>query len=243
MSGAEIDPADLDSIEWETLGGAIRKRRLERDLTLVDLAAQVSLSQPFLSQIENGRARPSMMSLYRIAHALDTTPQAFFGGPVEGTSAPAMVRAESVRAVDVTGSVSESIVHLLLAGEAPFHVLEFVALPPEFTEYWEHDGFEATYVISGEIDIDIDGEISAMHPGDFLSYPAKLPHRLRCPGGGPVRVLLIETRVESIQGRRTGTHAPMVTTRKRSARSSKPKLGGQTTTPLKSGKVRRRGSS
>jgi transcriptional regulator with XRE-family HTH domain len=206
--------ADLDPIEWEALGGAIRKRRLERDLTLVDLAASAALSQPFLSQIENGRARPSMTSLYRIARALDTTPQAFFGGPVEGTSAPALVRAGS--APTLGGSeASESIVHLLLAGDSPFHVLEFVTLPQEFSEYWEHDGFEAIYVISGDVEVDLDGAISTLGAGDFLSYPAKLRHRLRSCGGAPVRVLLIETRVEGVQGRRRATHTTTIAGRKR----------------------------
>ena len=36
-------------------------------------AAKAKLSQPFLSQIERGRARPSMPSLHRIAAALGTT--------------------------------------------------------------------------------------------------------------------------------------------------------------------------
>ena len=61
------------------LGGAIRALRRERGLTLVELAAATGLSQPFLSQVELGRSRPSMRSLFRIATALDTTQQALLG--------------------------------------------------------------------------------------------------------------------------------------------------------------------
>ncbi len=196
------------SVEWEALGQAIRARRLARGLTLVDLAARVGLSQPFLSQVENGRARPSMMSLYRVAGALDTTPQAFFGGPVEGTGAPALVRADAARSVEVAGETAASVCRLLLAGDAPFHVLEFLGLPTDFLEYWEHDGFEAAYVIEGDIELDVAGTVTTLHPGDFLSYPARLPHRLRSPGGRPARVLLMETRVEAVQGRRPANHVP-----------------------------------
>lgn len=194
--------------EWEALGGAIRTRRVARDLTLVDLGGESQLSQPFLSQIENGRARPSMASLYRIAKALDTTPQALFGRSGSSSSAPVMVRADSRRTTVAADDESGAMVHLLLTGDAPFHVLEFTSLPREFQQYWQHDGFEATSVLSGEIEIDLDGVVSTMSAGDFVSYPAGMPHRLRCPSGEPVRVMLIETRVEAVQDPRPGSHVP-----------------------------------
>lgn len=208
------------SVEWETLGQAIRARRLERGLTLVDLAAKVQLSQPFLSQIENGRARPSMMSLYRVAGALDTTPQAFFGGPSESSGAPTLVRADAARAVEVAGETAASLCRLLLAGDAPFHVLEFHGLPQEFLEYWEHDGFEAAYVIAGEVELDVAGTITTLHAGDFLSYAARLPHRLRSPGRQPAHVLLVETRAESPTNRVPANHVA-ATGRKRTTRTVK----------------------
>lgn len=205
--------AALDSIEWETLGKAIRERRLARDLTLVELAAEVDLSQPFLSQVENGRARPSMTSLYKIAHSLGTTPQAFFGGPIGSTNEPTLTRAGQETTVQVTGTAAESICHLKLAGTAPFHVLEFEGLPSEFTDYWEHDGFEALYVIDGTIEVDLDGVLSTLSAGDFFSYPSRLRHRLRTVSKRKARVLLIETKVESLQDRGPASHAPTLSAR------------------------------
>lgn len=193
--------------EWQALGQAIRERRLARSLTLVELAAQVDLSQPFLSQVENGRARPSLMSLQRIAQALDTTPQAFFGGSIINNG-PVLVRADDVRLVDVDATPTESICHMLLAGNAPFHLLEFDGLPGAFLEYFTHDGFEAAYVISGQIEIDIDGVVTKLGPGDSISYPSRLPHRLRSIGKRRTSVLLIETKVESIQAGNLGEHSP-----------------------------------
>ena len=77
---------------WEVMGRAIKERRLGQPFTLVELAERAGLSQPFLSQVENGRAQPSMASLYRIASALGTTPQALFGG-LANAAAPALARA------------------------------------------------------------------------------------------------------------------------------------------------------
>src|SRR3954454_18120215 len=75
------------------LGRAIRALRRERGLTLVQLAAATGLSQPFLSQLELGRSRPSMRSLFRIAAALDTTQQALLGLAEPAVTVPLAVAA------------------------------------------------------------------------------------------------------------------------------------------------------
>lgn len=201
---------DVD--DWTDLGSAIHERRVGNGLTLVGLARKVKLSQPFLSQIENGRARPSLMSLHRIAEALGTTPQALFGGASDSEVGPVVVRANEVRMVDVhsdaDATASESICQLLIAGDAPFHMLEFDGLPTAFLDYFSHDGFEATYVIAGRMEIDIDGTITELGPGDSISYSSRLPHRLRAAGTRRSRVLLIETAVERIRDGAVARHDP-----------------------------------
>ncbi|MEQ1699638.1 MAG: XRE family transcriptional regulator [Ilumatobacteraceae bacterium] len=190
-----------DGERWATMGAAIKERRHALSLTLVAVADRSGLSQPFLSQVENGRARPSMGSLYRIATALGTTPQALFAGA--SATAPALARAAdaSVPAIATDG---ESLRRLLLPGDAPFHVVELVGLATEFLEPWHHDGFEALYVLAGPIDVEIDGVVTSLATGDFLSYPSQLPHRYRSHLGPEARVLLIETQHDAAQ---RGTHS------------------------------------
>ena len=209
---ASVTDTQLD--DWRDLGSAIRERRRAKSLTLVDLASQVGLSQPFLSQIENGRARPSLMSLQRIAEALGTTPQAFFGGVMAAGAGPVLVRAADVRTIDV-GTDDESMCRVLLAGDASFHLVEFDGLPTEFLGSFSHDGFEATYVIAGSVEIDIDGVVTALRAGDSISYAATLPHRLRSTGKRRAKVLLIETKIATIQDPGPGNHAPLRAVRRK----------------------------
>jgi transcriptional regulator with XRE-family HTH domain len=63
---------DLDprTSSGQHLGRAIRGLRRERGLTLTALSEQSGLSVPFLSQVENNRAKPSLQSLSAIATAL-----------------------------------------------------------------------------------------------------------------------------------------------------------------------------
>lgn len=174
---------------------------------MVGLAERCELSQPFLSQVENGRAMPSMDSLHRIARALETTPQALFGGGSGGGRS--VVRAATSRGpagavpgaeqpgeshgIPVLDRGADSAVRLLLPGDAPFHVLEFVGLPDEFQEPWSHDGVEAVYVLAGEVELDLDGEVTTLRVGDFASYPAHVPHRHRSLPGPQARLLMIES--------------------------------------------------
>src|SRR6478672_5067788 len=101
------------------LGGAIRALRRERGLTLVQLAAATGLSQPFLSQLELGRSRPSMRSLFRIATALGTTQQALLG------------LAEPAATVPITAGSSGGG-RLLLHDPGGADVTEFSDLAAEF---------------------------------------------------------------------------------------------------------------
>ena len=179
------------------LGTTIREHRLSQGLTLVALAERAGLSQPFLSQVENGRATPSMESLFRIATALDTTPQALFATAAR-TDAAIVARAAD-ESVATIASPGESLRRLLLPGDTPFHVVELVGVPTAFRDVWQHPGFEAVYVLAGPVDIELDGELTSLLTGDFVSYPATLPHRFRSELGERARLLLVETQLSSAQ--------------------------------------------
>lgn len=184
-------PGAPEADGFEHLGRTLRELRRERGLTLVELAARCDLSQPFLSQVETGRARPSMESVFRLARALDTTPQALFRAAVPTGAGPTLVR-QSSAGVPVLERGAASIARLLLPGEAPFHVLEFAGLPTEFEQPWSHPGFEAVYVVAGDIELDLAGDVQRLGPGDFAAYPSEVPHRHRSVSGESARLLLIE---------------------------------------------------
>jgi transcriptional regulator with XRE-family HTH domain len=160
------------------LGRAIRALRREQGLTLVRLARSTGLSQPFLSQLELGRTRPSMRSLFRIAEALGTTQQALLGlaeaGPVPAEAAG-----------DGGGA------RLLHHGDHA-DVTEFALVETPFTEYYVHDRTEFLYVVRGSVELDVDGTVTALGPRACISYPGRTPHRFRAAAGEAV-VLVVHT--------------------------------------------------
>ena len=56
----------------------IREIRVQKSVSQLDLALKSNLSQSFLASVEKGKKQPSVMTLLRIAKALNVNPKNFF---------------------------------------------------------------------------------------------------------------------------------------------------------------------
>ena len=191
-AGARLDSQVGDAERIQRLGAKIRVLRKERGLTLKVLAQLSGLSHPFLSQVERGLARPSMSSLHQISEALGTNASWLLAGS-ENTREATVVRAADTAAVPASELGEMDGVRRVVAPEAsPFQVVEFSGAPDSFREYWVHDGFETIYVISGIVEVDLDGQVFRLEPSDSISYDTRQPHRLRAATEEKVKLLMIE---------------------------------------------------
>ncbi|MGO1880527.1 MAG: helix-turn-helix domain-containing protein, partial [Microbacterium gubbeenense] len=95
----------------DRFGAAIRARRLDLGMTIVQLAELADLSHPFISQVERGKASPSLDSLARIARALGTS-------QVELMSGTSLTSAEAT-----TGLFAGNEARVLTSGETRFTVI------------------------------------------------------------------------------------------------------------------------
>jgi transcriptional regulator with XRE-family HTH domain len=167
------------------LGGAIRALRRERNLTLVQLAAATGLSQPFLSQLELGRSRPSMRSLFRIAGALGTSQQALLG------------LAEPAATEPPAGDDGSAGGRLLLHGSGGADVTELADIPAEFAEFYAHARHELLYVAQGRIELELrhgeESTLNTLGTRESMGYSGQLPHRFRRVGAGPCVVLMVHS--------------------------------------------------
>ncbi|MEV5980424.1 cupin domain-containing protein [Streptomyces sp. NPDC052114] len=161
----------------ETLrvGSAVRRRRRQLELTLAVVAERSGLSVPFLSQIENERARPSMRSLQRVADALCTT-------DVELLAAADPARTvEVVRAdddTDLEGSTPAARVRELARGHHQLHALEFIGDHDEGREF-QHRNDELMYVVDGGVEMEAEGRAYRLGRGDSLFLTGGVRHRWR----------------------------------------------------------------
>ncbi len=68
--GAEQDPSTRDGVEPEAVGRRVREERLRQQVGVRELARRVGVSASLISQVELGKASPSVGTLYSIVNEL-----------------------------------------------------------------------------------------------------------------------------------------------------------------------------
>jgi transcriptional regulator with XRE-family HTH domain len=178
------------------LGQQIRALRHAAGLTLVQLAGATGLSHSFLSQVERGRARLSMSSLFRVATTLGTTQQILLAEATEATPTPGGSSSVVRRTDEASASAGGGTVRALApAGDRPFDPLEYAGTSRDLGPYWSHDEDEFAYVVEGRVLLDLDGTLDEVGLGDSAFYRGGTRHRWASADGEPYRLLVVKQRL------------------------------------------------
>jgi transcriptional regulator with XRE-family HTH domain len=172
------------------VGDRLRAIRQLRRKTLREVAERAGLSESFLSQVERGRTNVSISSLQRIAAALGVDVSDVFARDAAGT--PRVVH-RGERELVTFGSQARKA----LLTPKPFHSVEVVAaeFEPGGTTgeepYAHGDSEEVFFVVSGIVELDLDGESYELGPGDSAQYRSSTLHRVRNCGTERAEVLFV----------------------------------------------------
>ena len=188
------------------LGQSIRDLREQRGLSLRELARRVSVSPSFVSQIELGKANPSVGTLYSLLSVLGTTLDDLSGGqqgsvgpepadlpPAQGHSphtwprvdVPVQPAAGRAR-VEMSGVVWERLTH----DHDPYVDFLHVEYAPGSSscapdQLMRHGGREYGHLLRGRLDVQVGFETHALGPGDSIHFDSTTPHRLSNPYDEP----------------------------------------------------------
>ena len=184
--GSPETPIEVD------LGARIRALRLASGLTLRRVAADASVTESFLSQVERGVAAPSIATVQRIARALGRSIAELFAADER---AGIVVRARDRRRVvyQGLGAIDE---FLTRATDGKLQVILSTIEPGGGTgdEAYTHDSDEEVVVVlEGALDLWVGPEHFCLEAGDAVTHSSRLPHRNTNPGPGVARVLFCIT--------------------------------------------------
>jgi transcriptional regulator with XRE-family HTH domain len=200
------------------MGERLRAARGAQRLSLRELARRLGVSPSLISQIETGRANPSVSTLYAIAAELDVSlDELMFNDRRQA----ALTAAEIPRSADELLQRADSRKRIRLASGVEWERLtprsekdvEFLyvtyevggASSPE-TAYQRHSGHEWGYVLEGRLDVRIGFSDYILEPGDAISFDSTIPHRLANAGDQPVHAIwFVLGRVPSAAGESGGT--------------------------------------
>ena len=165
------------------LGARLRQRRLDAGLTLADLAQRAGFGKAYLSRIENGKKVPPIGTLSRLADVLgieaasllvDSAPQA-----------PAWRGVSVVKRSDkrptVMGGSAFGYDYFALTDSTQGRALQpFLFHFPDQVDkfvFFEHEGEEMIYVLSGRVEWQVGVDKFILEPGDTVHFDSRIPHR------------------------------------------------------------------
>jgi transcriptional regulator with XRE-family HTH domain len=176
------------------LGRRIRNRRLAAGLTLEQLATKSGFGKGYLSRIENGKKMPPIATLSRLADVLGTEAASLLavqqGAAWRGVS---VVRHDEKRPT-VLGGSAFGYDYFALSNVTDHHALQpfLFAFPAEIDRFvfFQHEGEELLYVLSGSIEWQVGADKYRLDTGDAIHFDSRIPHRGHSLSG-PATALVI----------------------------------------------------
>jgi transcriptional regulator with XRE-family HTH domain len=191
------------------MGERLRAARSGHGLSLRVLANRVGVSASLISQVETGRAKPSVSTLYAIANELGVSLDDLLftdagAGRNTGQGRMATTTADAPPATTVayapvqpsatrkairlaSGVVWERLTTVSIPNTDFFYVTyEVGGASTHEHEFQLHQGQEWGYIISGTLGVTIGFDDFVLGPGDAISFDSTTPHRMHNIGKEPV---------------------------------------------------------
>ena len=168
------------------LGQEIRQLRKVRGITLQQLALATGKSVGFLSQVERNLTRPSLAVLQDISDALGVHIGWFIREEAAGAvdEREHIVRQSNRRRLtysELSGTeylgLHDHLLSANLDGELALGISRYEPGASTGDDDYAHVGEEAGLVLSGELELTIDGQCHRLLAGDSFSFKSRLPHR------------------------------------------------------------------
>ncbi len=182
------DREDADS-EPGSLAATLRAFRNSRAMTLAQVSALSGISIAHLSRLENGERSPSVKVLLQLSRALGISM-----GELAG-EAPAAGEAHISRRADRPEiSLGDGrMISLSDPRSTSLQALELTLLPGRRGESAVHLGEEWIHVITGSVDVDVDGAVTTLRRGDAMHFRAERPHFVHNRFSRPATLLVVST--------------------------------------------------
>lgn len=155
----------------------LKKVRIEKQLTLEELAKRTGFTKSLLSKIENNKVSPPLSTLLKITRALEVSLSELFRA-AEARRIK-IVRGKQIKLrteIAVDGQVTESLIPDFPDQKfEPIFVMIDNPFPGE-VKLCDHPGQEFIYVLTGKMRYVYGNEEYLVEAGDSLYFHADVPH-------------------------------------------------------------------
>lgn len=177
------------------IGTTIKRVRDEQGMTLRELAKDVGVSPSFLSQVEKGKASPSLATLKAIATELQTTVGRLVGDDSSHPNDRLITTEKQRKAFKQSG---DGIQMYLLSESNPYKQMQPLlfklgqsAASGEST--YSHYGQEFVLVLKGSLEITLGDKNYKLKKGDSIYFNSSTPHSFKNLFKGETEALWVVT--------------------------------------------------
>ena len=157
------------------LGRRIKLLRVSLGLTLKDLEERGGISATHVSEIERGKASPTVGALGRIARALGMRPATLVEAKTEPSYSVLRAEQRGNRAVHWAKARLEPVTEPVHCAPLGAHLVTLQADRSAALTH-SHEGEEWVTVLSGAAEITVDGTAHVLREGDCLHFRAHRMH-------------------------------------------------------------------
>lgn len=156
------------------IGQKIRNCRIEKKMTVKDLAAQAQITASMLSQIEHGQATPSLNTIRLLSIALDRPIYRFFLNDPD-------IQHDIVRKTNRKQIIDQGIHYEILTpdmnGAIEMMQLTLPAGSASCQTPLGHKGEEVALIQEGAVELTLGTEICLLHAGDSVRIKNEIKHK------------------------------------------------------------------
>ena len=176
-----------------TIGEKLKKTRNDKGMSLRELATKVELSASFLSQIEQGKASPSIENLKKIAHTLDVRISYLIEDEEDDIRNIEFIKKENMKFLESKDSNIKMCIPLSNSKEKNMeNIIYEIGIDGESgREFYSHGGEEYIYIVSGELEVYVANKKYKMSAGDSLYFKSSLKHRFKNVSKKEVKALWV----------------------------------------------------
>jgi transcriptional regulator with XRE-family HTH domain len=178
----------------EIVGMNIKKKRAQNKVSLRTLSQECGVSPSFLSQVEKGKAVPSLATLKRVADSLHTSIGVLVGEDRRDSGRGPLMKSIDRHAIEEIG---KNLKIELLTQHQSFMQMEaaiFTLYEDGTTgELSEHFGQEFVYVLAGKLSITLGENSYTLKKGDSFYFDSLIPHAFTNVNEGITRILRVIT--------------------------------------------------
>jgi len=162
-------------------------------MTLQELADKSGVSKGLVSQIENGRTIPSLPVMLGIIQSLEVEVSEFFQG-LSLLEPTILVNRKKDYLPFEKEEAKGFNYKRMMTRNLPSSTIDFALLELDADSYREEvttDAYEFVFMVQGETDYHVNGQIIRLEQGDSIFFDGRLPHVPKNTSSGECMLMVI----------------------------------------------------